>query len=212
MGWKRPRAFKRVGRSFCRRRGRVWAGWAPATGVPGLFPPALVAGDSGCVYITSRPPLFLRSPFQKNRLEPKEGGAQCPHLGTSMVTGSSQPRARQTEQTLHIRLLSPVDSGWFLWHVLLPGLGSFASVPTAPRRGSCGGGGGKQPRVKARVVLEAEERLQGHLHAVSGGTERHVPGFLMPRGLASLQRGGPRPLWAAGQARGPTAVGNSDTA
>ncbi|VFV42891.1 Hypothetical predicted protein, partial [Lynx pardinus] len=70
--------------------------------------------------------------------------------------------------------------------------------------------GETQPRVKARVVLEAEERLQGHLHAVSGGTERHVPGFRMPRGLASLQWGGPRPLWAAGQARGPTAVGNSD--
>lgn len=115
----------------------------------------------------------------------------------------------QTEQ-MHIRLLSPMDSGWFLWHVLLPGLGSFASVPTAPRRGSCWGE--TQPRVKARVMLEAEERLQGHLHAVSGGTERHVPRFLMPRGLASLQWGGPRPLWAAGQARSPTAVGNSDTA
>ena len=213
MGWKRPRAFERAGRRFCRRRGRVWAGWAPATGVPGLFPPALVAGDSGCVYITSRPPLFLRSPFQKNRLEPKEGVLSVPAWALPRAPGAaSREPLCQTEQTLHIRLLSPVDCGWFLWHVLLPGLGSFASVPTAPRRGSCGGGGGKQPRVKARVVLEAEERLQGHLHAVSGGTERHVPGFLMPRGLASLQRGGPRPLWAAGQARGPTAVGNSDTA
>lgn len=122
---------------------------------------------------------------------------------------ASREPLHQIEQT-HIRLLSPVDSGWFLWHVLLPGLGSFVSIPTAPRRGSCRWG--KQPCVKAHVVLEAEERLQGHLHAVSGGTERHVPRFLLLRGLESLQRGGPRPLRATEQARGLTAVGNSDTA
>lgn len=211
MGWKRPGAFERAGRRFCRRRGRVWAGWAPATGAPGLFPRALVAGDSGCVYIASRPPLFPRSPFQKSRLEP-EGGVvlSIPAWALPWAPGAaSREPLHQIEQT-HIRLLSPVDSGWFLWHVLLPGLGSFVSIPTAPRRGSCRWG--KQPCVKAHVVLEAEERLQGHLHAVSGGTERHVPRFLLLRGLESLQRGGPRPLRATEQARGLTAVGNSDTA